>query len=144
MKVTPKSDSSFHTGALEDFFNKSNIRINNKLIHELIDVDNNGVICQLLSLTGKPLRIDQESYIQGIVFKMDVPNTSNITHSFNEMISLVKKCTKKLNGVLVDAGSKKIDDDYISRVYVHLKKVEQKMLSKKINPGSNIALKIFS
>ena len=144
LKVTPKSDSSFHTGALEDFFNKSNIRINNKLIHELIDVDNNGVICQLLSLTGKPLRIDQESYIQGIVFKMDVPNTSNITHSFNKMISLVKKCTKKLNGVLVDAGSKKMDDDYISRVYVRLKKVEQKMLSKKINPGSSIALKIFS
>ena len=144
LKVTPKSDSSFHTGALEDFFNKANIKTNEKLIHELVDLESNSVICQLLSLTGKPLQIDQESYIQGIIFKMDVPNTSNITHSFNQMISLIKECTKKLNGVLVDAGSKKIDDDYISRVYVHLKKVEQKMLSKKINPGSSIALKIFS
>ena len=144
LKVTPKSDSSFHAGALEDFFNKSNIKTNDKLIHELVDLENNSVICQLTSLTGKPLKIDQESYIQGIIFKMDIPNTPNITHSFNQMISLIKECTKKLNGVLVDAGSKKIDDDYISRVYVHLKKVEQKMLSKKINPGSTIALKIFS
>ena len=144
LKVTPKSDSSFHTGALEDFFNKSNIKINDKLIHELFDLDSKNPICQLLSLTGKPLQIDQDSYIQGIIFKMDIPNTPNITHSFNQMISLIKECTKKLNGILVDAGSKKIDDDYISRVYVHLKKVEQKMLSKKINPGSKIALKIFS
>ena len=75
---------------------------------------------------------------------MDVPNTPNITHSFNKMISLIKESTKKLNGVLVDTSNKKIDDDYISRVYVHLKKVEQKMLSKKINPGSDNALKIFS
>jgi len=144
LKVIPKSDSSFHTGALEDFFNKSNIKPNDKLIDELIDLENNSVICQLLSLTGKPLKIDKESYIQGIIFKMDVPNTSNITHSFNQMINLIKECTKKLNGVLVDVGSKKIDDDYTSKVYVHLKKVEQKMLSKKINPGSSIALKIFS
>ena len=144
LKVTPKSDSSFHTGALEDFFNKSNIKINNDLIHELIDLESNSLICQLLSLTGKPLQIDRESYIQGIIFKMDVPNTPDITHSFNQMISLIKECTKKLNGVLVDVGSKKIDDDYISRVYVHLKKVEKEMLSKKINPGSAAALKIFS
>jgi hypothetical protein len=33
LKVTPKSDSSFHTGALEDFFNKANIKTNEKLIH---------------------------------------------------------------------------------------------------------------
>ena len=110
-----------------------------------MDAENsNIIICQLLSLSGKPLQINQESYIQGIVFRMDIPNTPNITHSFNQMISLIKECTKKLNGVLVDAGSKKIDDDYISRVYVHLKKVEQKMLTKKIIPGSDIALKIFS
>ena len=48
---------------------------------------------------------------------MDVPNTPNITHSFNKMISLIKESTKKLNGVLVDTSNKKIDDDYISRVY---------------------------
>jgi FtsZ-interacting cell division protein ZipA len=144
LKVTPKSDSSFHTGALEDFFNKSDIKVNNKLIHEFIDLENKNVICQLLSLSGKPLQINQESFIQGIVLKMDVPNTPNITHSFNKMISLIKESTKKLNGVLVDTSNKKIDDDYISRVYVHLKKVEQKMLSKKINPGSDNALKIFS
>jgi FtsZ-interacting cell division protein ZipA len=144
LKVTPKSDSSFHAAALADFFNKPKI-VNRKLIHELVDAENsNIIICQLLSLSGKPLQINQESYIQGIVFRMDIPNTPNITHSFNQMISLIKECTKKLNGVLVDAGSKKIDDDYISRVYVHLKKVEQKMLTKKIIPGSDIALKIFS
>ncbi len=145
LKVTPKSDSSFHTSVLIDFFNKSNIIINKKLIHELVDLENNSiVICQLLSLSGKPLQIDKESYIQGIVFRMDIPNTPNITHSFNQMISLIKESTKKLNGVLVDVSSKKIDDDYISRVYVHLKKVEQKMLSRKITPGSDIALKIFT
>jgi len=75
---------------------------------------------------------------------MDVPNTPNITHSFNKMITLIKECTKKLNGELVDARNKKIDDDYISRVYTHLKIVEQKMLTKKINPGSDKASKIFS
>lgn len=144
LKVNPKSDSSFHAGALVDFFDKTYIKTDNKLIHRLIDEENNGTICQLLSLSGKPLQINQESYVQGIVFKMDVPNTPNITHSFNGMINLIKECAKKLNGELVDAGNKKIDDDYISKIYSHLKKVEQKMLSKKINPGSNNALKIFS
>ena len=144
LKVTPKSDSAFHAGALVDFFDKLTIRLDNKLTHELIDLESNAVICKLLGLSGKPLQINQESYVQGIVFRMDVPNTPNITHSFNKMITLIKECTKKLNGELVDARNKKIDDDYISRVYTHLKIVEQKMLTKKINPGSDKALKIFS
>ena len=53
LKVTPKSDSSFHTGALEDFFNKSDIKINNKLIHELIDLENNNIVAaRVLALSN--------------------------------------------------------------------------------------------
>jgi hypothetical protein len=37
-----------------------------------------------------------------------------------------------------------MNDDYVSRVYVYLKNVEKKMLTKNITPGGELAKKIFS
>ena len=144
LKVIPKSDASFHSGALIDFFNNNNIRKNKRNIHELFYGDDSITSCVLLNLAGKALEINHESFVQGIVFKMDIPNTKNITQSFNEMMIIIRKCCNKLNGVLVDTSSKAMNDDYISRVYVSLKKIEQQMLAKKIVPGSELARKIFS
>ena len=144
LKVIPKSDSSFHSGALIDFFNNNKIRKNQKDMHELYYGDDSTTSCSLLSLSGKSLEINHESFVQGIVFRMDIPNTKNITQSFNEMMATIRECCNKLNGVLVDTSSKTMNDDYISRVYVSLKKIEQKMLQKKIIPGSELARKIFS
>lgn len=144
LKVIPKSDSSFHSGALIDFFNNNKIRTNKIGIHELYYGEKSTKSCLLLNLSGKALEVNKESFIQGINFKMDIPNTENITQSYNEMMQLIQECCNKLNGVLVDASSKTMSDDYISKVYVSLKNIERKMLDKKIVPGSELARKIFS
>ena len=75
---------------------------------------------------------------------MDVPNTTNITYSFNEMIKVINLCKANLNGVLVDAKSNELDDEKISKIYVSLKTIENKMIKKNIMPGSDAAKKIFS
>lgn len=145
IKVIPKSDSAFHPAALIDFFKNPSINKGEDNIHRLINANNSEeIICEILNLSGKPLELNHESFIQGIVFKMDVPNTLNITHAFNEMIRVMREACTNLNGSLVDVGNKPMNDDYVSRVYVYLKNVEQKMLTKNITPGGELAKKIFS
>jgi FtsZ-interacting cell division protein ZipA len=98
----------------------------------------------LTSLTGKPLNISHETFLQGIIFKMDIPNTMKITTAFNELILIIKQFNTKLNGVLVDVSRKPLSDDQISQIYVHLKKLEKIMQEKKIPSGSKIAQKMFN
>lgn len=145
LKVIPKSDSAFHPAALMDFFKSPSIIKGNDNIHRLVNPDNsNEIICEILNLSAKPLDLNHEAFIQGIIFKIDVPNIPNITHAFNQMINTIKDASSDLNGTLVDVGNKPMNDEYISRVYVYLKEVEQKMLAKKIIPGGELAAKIFS
>ena len=145
LKVIPKSDSSFQSGALMDFFENPEIILDQNGFHELKNsTSETNNICQLLSLSGKKLDIESDTFLQGILFKMDVPNTKNITYSFNEMIKLIDICKKKLNGILVDANSNELDDDQISKIYLSLKSIEDKMIKRKIMPGSDSAKRIFS
>ena len=145
IKFIPKSDSSFQIGALLEFFEDPKIVSNENGLHELRNsTSGTESICQLLSLSGKKLDINPDTFLQGILFKMDIPNTKNITYSFNEMIKLIDFCKKKLNGVLVDVKSNELDKDKVSKIYVSLKTIEDKMIKKNIMPGSAIAKKLFS
>ena len=145
LKVIPKSDSSFQSGALLEFFDSPKITYSKNGFHELKNsTSEKNNICQLLSLSGKKLDINPDTFLQGILFKMDVPNTKNITYSFNEMIKVINLCKANLNGVLVDVKSNELDDEKISKIYVSLKTIEDKMIKKNIMPGSDAAKKIFS
>ena len=144
LQVYPKSDPTFHAGPLIDFFKQPIFKVNNKSFHELVHQDSGQKICVLTSLTGKPLNISHETFLQGIIFKMDIPNTMKITTAFNELILIIKQFNTKLNGVLVDVSRKPLNDDQISQIYVHLKKLEKIMQEKKIPSGSKIAQKIFN
>ena len=144
LQVYPKSDPTFHAGPLIDFFKQPIFKVNNKSFHELVHQDSGQKICVLTSLTGKPLNISHETFLQGIIFKMDIPNTMKITTAFNELILIIKQFNTKLNGVLVDVSRKPLNDDQISQIYVHLKKLEKIMQEKKIPSGSKIAQKMFN
>ena len=144
LQVYPKSDPTFHAGPLIDFFKQPIFKINNKSYHELIIPESNLKVCTLTSLTGKPLNISHEAFLQGIIFKMDIPNTVEITTAFNELILTIKQFNTKLNGVLVDVSRKSLNDDQISQIYVQLKKLEKIMQEKKIPSGSDIAQKMFN
>lgn len=144
LKVFPKTDVSFHAAPLLDFFEKPNVRINNESFHEIHNLENDTLICRLSDLSGKPLEINGSSFVKGIIFKMDVPNTKMITQSFNELVGLIKEFNLKHNAVLVDSGNKQLDEDQISRIYVYLKSIEKKLIERGINPGSEIAKRLFS
>ena len=144
LQVYPKSDPTFHAGPLIDFFKQPIFKINNKGYHELINSESGIKICTLTSLSGKALNISHEAFLQGIVFKMDIPNTIKITASFNEMVETIKQFNTKLNGVLVDSSRKPLNDEKISQIYVHLKKLEKIMQEKKIPSGSDVAQKMFN
>ena len=130
LKVIPKSDSSFQSGALLKFFDDPKIIYSKNGFHELKNsTSEKNNICQLLSLSGKKLDINPDTFLQGILFKMDVPNTKNITYSFNEMIRVINLCKANLNGVLVDVKSNELNDGKISKIYVSLKTIEDKILN---------------
>jgi len=145
LKVIPKTESSFQIGALLEFFEDPKVVSNNNGLHELRNsTSETDSICQLLSLSGKKLDINPDTFLQGILFKMDIPNTKNITYSFNEMIKLINLCKKKLNGILVDVKSNELGEDKVSNINSSLKTIEDKMIKKNIMPGSGIAKKLFS
>jgi len=60
------------------------------------------------------------------------------------LVGLIKDFNLKHNAVLVDSGNKQLDEDQISRIYVYLKSIEKKLIERGINPGSEIAKRLFS
>jgi hypothetical protein len=144
IKVQPKTDSSFHFGAFQDFFNKSNIRIY-KEFHWYYDAKVDGAkMFKIMNLSSQPLKIENDAFIQGLIIGLDIPTTLNLQKSFNEMMNFINEFCIKLNAVMVDANSKEIDSIYIASIKDHIDRIAYEMKKNNIEPGSEQAIKYFS
>jgi hypothetical protein len=144
IKIQPKTDSSFHNGAFRDFFGKSNIRLYKDfhwVYNPKIDGDR---MFKVMSLNRHPLKIESDSFIQGLVFALDIPTTANVQDSFDSMASMINEFCIKLNAVMVDSRNKEIDQVYIAAIKKHIDEISYEMKKNGLSPGSDQAIKYFS
>lgn len=144
VKIQPKTDSSFHFGAFQDFFNKANIRLI-KDIHWYFDPKVDGQkMFKIMNLNRQPLKIESDAFIQGIVVSLDIPSTTNSLNAFEEMVNLMNEFCIKLNAVMVDGRNKEIDLVYVASIKKHMNQIIQEMEKNNLVPGSDQAQKYFA
>lgn len=144
IKIQPKTDSSFHFGAFQDFFNKANIRLF-KNYHWYFDPKVDGQkMFKIMNLNRQPLRIDSDAFIQGIIVSLDIPSTNNCIDAFDEMTNLMNEFCIKLNAVMVDGRNKEIDSVYIASIKNHMNQIVKEMEKHNLIPGSEQAQKYFA
>lgn len=144
VKIQPKTDSSFHFGAFQDFFNKANIRVY-KDFHWYFDPKVDGQkMFKIMNLNRQPLRIESDAFIQGIILSLDIPATSNSLEAFEEMVNLMNEFCIKLNAVMVDGRNKEIDSVYVASIKNHMNQIVKEMEKHNLIPGSQQAQKYFA
>ena len=144
VKIQPKTDSSFHFGAFQDFFNKANIRLF-KDFHWYFDPKVDGQkMFKIMNLNRQPLRIESDAFIQGIIVSLDIPATSNSLEAFEEMVNLMNEFCIKLNAVMVDGRNKEIDSVYVASIKNHMNQIVKEMEKHNLTPGSQQAQKYFA
>ena len=144
VKIQPKTDSSFHFGAFQDFFNKANIRVY-KDFHWYFDPKVDGQkMFKIMNLNRQPLRIESDAFIQGIIVSLDIPATSNSLEAFEEMVNLMNEFCIKLNAVMVDGRNKEIDSVYVASIKNHMNQIVKEMEKHNLTPGSQQAQKYFA
>ena len=144
IKIQPKTDSSFHFGAFQDFFNKANIRLF-KNYHWYFDPKVDGQkMFKIMNLNRQPLKIDSDAFIQGIVVSLDIPSTNNCIDAFDEMTNLMNEFCIKLNAVMVDGRNKEIDSVYVASIKNHMNQIVKEMEKHNLIPGSEQAQKYFA
>src|SRR5210317_371235 len=143
IKVQPKTDSSFHFGAFQDFFNKANIRVF-KDFHWYFDPKVDGEkMFKIMNLSRQPLKIESDSFIQGIIVSLDIPTTTNSLDAFEEMVNLMNEFCIKLNAVMVDGRNKEIDSVYVAAIKNHMNQIVKEMEKHNLIPGSDQVQKYF-
>tara|TARA_B100000035_G_scaffold313336_1_gene326821 strand:+ start:16691 stop:17749 length:1059 start_codon:yes stop_codon:yes gene_type:complete len=143
VKIQPKTDSSFHFGAFQDFFNKVNIRVF-KDFHWYFDPKVDGQkMFKIMNLNRQPLRIESDAFIQGIIVSLDIPATANSLEAFEEMVNLMNEFCIKLNAVMVDGRNKEIDSVYVASIKNHMNQIVKEMEKHNLTPGSQQAQKYF-
>ena len=144
VKIQPKTDSSFHFGAFQDFFNKANIRVY-KDFHWYFDPKVDGQkMFKIMNLNRQPLRIESDAFIQGIIVSLDIPATANSLEAFEEMVNLMNEFCIKLNAVMVDGRNKEIDSVYVASIKNHMNQIVKEMEKHNLTPGSQQAQKYFA
>jgi len=144
VKIQPKTDSSFHFGAFQDFFNKANIRVY-KDFHWYFDPKVDGQkMFKIMNLNRQPLRIESDAFIQGIIVSLDIPATANSLEVFEEMVNLMNEFCIKLNAVMVDGRNKEIDSVYVASIKNHMNQIVKEMEKHNLTPGSQQAQKYFA
>ena len=144
VKIQPKTDSSFHFGAFQDFFNKANIRVY-KDFHWYFDLKVDGQkMFKIMNLNRQPLRIESDAFIQGIIVSLDIPATANSLEAFEEMVNLMNEFCIKLNAVMVDGRNKEIDSVYVASIKNHMNQIVKEMEKHNLTPGSQQAQKYFA
>jgi hypothetical protein len=144
VKIQPKTDSSFHFGAFQDFFNKANIRVY-KDFHWYFDPKVDGQkMFKIMNLNRQPLRIESDAFIQGIIVSLDIPATANSLEAFEEMVNLMNEFCIKLNAVMVDGRNKEIDSVYVASIKNHMNQIVKEMGKYNLTPGSQQAQKYFA
>lgn len=144
VKIQPKTDSSFHFGAFQDFFNKANIRLF-KDFHWYFDPKIDGQkMFKVMGLNRQPLKIESDSFIQGIIVSLDIPTTTNSIDAFEEMVNLMNEFCIKLNAVMVDGRNKEIDSVYVAAIKNHMNQIVKEMEKHNLIPGSDQAQKYFA
>ena len=141
LTITPKDKGVFNNDTLIEILKTEGFKKVADGYHVFKGWDKQ-TLFRIASLNQQPLNLD--SYVQNILFQMDLPVTLNCKESFDTMLELIEKFQKDFDCILVDSNHKELNDNHIERIRYQVEKIENQMTVKNIVPGSPCARRLFS
>ncbi|HQR60463.1 MAG TPA: cell division protein ZipA C-terminal FtsZ-binding domain-containing protein [Methylophilaceae bacterium] len=84
------------------------------------------------------------AFVRGVSLQLDVPRVGNCIEAFNQMALLARQMESGLRGVLVDDNQRALGDADIEKIRQQLRSICVQMGEHGIQPGSPLALRLFS
>ncbi len=85
-----------------------------------------------------------DALIKTVTFQLDIPRVEECSLAFKRMVALAKLMAKDLNANLLDANNKTLSDKQIDQIFQQLQSIQDAMIARGIEPGSEAALRLFS
>ncbi len=82
--------------------------------------------------------------IKNATFQLDIPRVDDCASAFKHMVKVAKLLATELNGQLLDANNKILTDLQIEQIFQQLHSIQEAMIARDIEPGSEAALRLFS
>lgn len=80
----------------------------------------------------------------GLTLSLDVPRVADGVQAFDRMLAVARQFATALGGVLVDAQRTPLSDAMIAAIRAKTAELQQRMREAGIDPGSPLALRLFS
>lgn len=91
---------------------------------------------------GQPYRV--EGRADGVSFILDLPRTAEPARSFEAMVRAARAMAVETKGKVVDDNDNEIDERALRAIEVELEAVRARLAQAGIEPGSELALRLFS
>ncbi|MBZ4201242.1 MAG: cell division protein ZipA C-terminal FtsZ-binding domain-containing protein [Methylotenera sp.] len=85
-----------------------------------------------------------DTLIKNATFQLDIPRVDDCASAFKHMVKVAQLLAGELNGQLLDANNKILTDLQIEQIFQQLLSIQDAMIARGIEPGSDAALRLFS
>ena len=143
LTLIPKNNGIFDNEKLIETLKIDGFKVNKDGYHVFKGRDKHSLF-RVTTLNQQPLSFNLDSFIQGILFQMDLPLTISCKDSFDTMLESITNFQKELECMLVDSNKKELNINHIERIRYQVEKIENQMVAKNIPPGSSCARRLFS
>lgn len=143
LTLIPKNNGMFDNKKLIDTLKTDGFKENKDGYHVFKGRDKHPLF-RITSLNQQPLSFNLDTYIQGILFQMDLPLTLSCKESFDVMLESITNFQKDFDCMLVDSNKKELNINHIERIRYQVEKIEHQMITRNIPPGSSCARRLFS
>jgi hypothetical protein len=92
--------------------------------------------------SGQPYRVEERA--DGISFILDLPRTAEPARSFEAMVRAARALAAESKGRMVDDNGAEVDERMLRAIEAELEAVRERLAQAGIEPGSELALRLFS
>jgi hypothetical protein len=85
-----------------------------------------------------------DALIKSVIFQLDIPRVDECMQAFKQMVKVAKSLAVDLNANLLDANNRILNDQQIEQIFQQVDSIQDTMRLRGIEPGSEVALRLFS
>jgi len=145
INVIARTGQVFHGTKIRALAEAAGFHLRQDGVFHITDDHGGSLIC-LDNQESDPFLIDKIRSLStpGITFLLDVPRVGNGLKAFDRMVSISRSMADALDGMLADDNRVALSDTGLDRIRNQLRSIYAAMEHRGIQPGSPLALRLFS
>jgi hypothetical protein len=145
INVVARTGQTFHGTKIRALAEAAGFQLRPDGVFHIAD-DHGGTLFALDNQEPEPFLIDKIRTLAtpGITFLLDVPRVANGIKAFDRMVAASRSMADSLDGLLADDNRATLNDGGLDKIRNQLRSIYAAMEHRGIQPGSPLALRLFS